>query len=199
MNARLVNWILKGYEDVQQEHETWLFRRDDFSFETISGTQTYTPLAAGIDDFGAWYFDPDHSNLSGIRIYSSASDEQDLIFFPWDEFRANYKYGSFRTQSSRPTIFSIKPNMSMELWATPDAVYTVNGEYIKTTQTMTANADEPLFSDYHMVIVWKALMYYGAYEGAPEVYAHGEKEYRKMLAKLEINQLPKITYGAPLA
>jgi hypothetical protein len=49
-----------------------------------------------------------------------------------------------------------------------------------------------------MVIVWKALMFYGAFEGAPEAYAHGEKEYRDAVAKLKLNQLPRTVYGSPL-
>ena len=86
----------------------------------------------------------------------------------------------------------------MELWPIPDAVYTVNGEYYMDMQTMTLDADIPILPDYHMAIVWKALMYYGAFEGAPEVYAHGQEQYEKLLSKLEINQLEKMTYGPPL-
>jgi hypothetical protein len=198
MDQRLVDWILSAYEDIQSLHESWLFRQVEFAFPTIASTQNYTPTALGYTDLGAWKFDPDHNNLSGIRIYSAISDEQDLVYVPWDEFRATYKLGSFRTQSGRPTIFSIKPDMSMDLWAIPDAVYTVNGEYIKNLQTMTANGDIPIMPDFHMAIVWKALMLYGAFEGAPEAYAHGQAEYAKLIAKLEINQLSKLSWGSPL-
>ena len=198
-NARLVNWIGTAYGDIQRLHESWLFRVDEFSFPTISGTQNYTPAGVGIDDLANWKYDPDPNNLSGIRLYSSEVDEQDLIYLPWDDFRATYKFGSFRSQSTRPTIFSIKPDMSMDLWAIPDAVFTVNGEYIKTVDALSGNTDTPIIpADHHLIIVWKALMYYGAFEGAPEVYAHGAKEYGDMLVKLEINQLPKMVWGSPL-
>lgn len=199
MNARLVNWIQTAYGNVQGLHETWLFRSADFSFPTIATVQNYTAVGVGLTDFANWKYDPDPNNLSGIRLYSSEADEQDLIFMPWDDFRATYKYGSARSDSARPTIFSIKPDMSMDLYAIPDAVYTVNGEYVKSIDELSGNTDTPLFpSDYHMIIVWGALMLYAAYEGAPEVYAHGNKEYRDMLVKMSMNQLPKMMYGAPL-
>lgn len=198
MNARFVDWINSAYEDVQGLHESWSFRRASFSFPTIAGTQNYTPTGVSLADLGAWWFDPDQNNLSGIRIYSSAEDEMDLVYIPWEDFRATYKFGSSRTASTRPTIFSIKPDLSMDLWAIPDAVYTVNGEYVKKIQAMSGNTDTPILPDYHMILVWRALMFYGAQEGAPEVYAHGQNEYDKLIGKLEFNQLPKITWGPPL-
>jgi len=197
-NARLVSWIQTAYEDVQSEHETWLFRRAEFSEVTVSGTSNYSASDWAITDLGAWKVNPNPEELSGVRLYSAVADEQDLEYIPWDYFRSTYKFGSFRSQSGRPTIFSIKPDMSMELWPIPDAVYTVNGEYYMDMQTMALDADIPILPDYHMAIVWKALMYYGAFEGAPEVYTHGQEQYEKLLSKLEINQLDKITYGPPL-
>ena len=50
MNLKLVNWINTAYENIQELHDTWFFRRADFSFSTIAGTANYTPAAAGIDD-----------------------------------------------------------------------------------------------------------------------------------------------------
>ena len=198
MNARLVNWINTAYEEIQSLHETWRFRIADFSFSTIASTQNYTPTGVSITDLAQWKYDPDHNNLSGIRIYSSVADETDLIFVPWEDFRATYKLGSNRTVSARPTVFSIRPDNSMDLWAIPDAVYTVNGEYVKSTDELSGNTDTPLFSDCNMIIVWKALMYYGAFEGAPEVYVFAEDQYNKLLYSLERTQLPQLQYGQSL-
>lgn len=196
---RLVNWINTAYEEIQDLYESWMFRRDDFSFSTIASTQNYTPTGVSITDLAAWWFNPDHNELSGIRLYQSASDEVDLIYIPWDEFRATYKFGALRSQTGRPTIFSVKPDLSIDLWPIPDGVYTVNGEYVKQAATMSANDDEPLFKVQQMIIVWKAMMLYGGFEGAIEAYDRGEQGYANSLAKLEFNQLPKMTFGAPLA
>ena len=199
MNQRFVNWVLTAYEFIQGMHETWLFRQTEFDFPTVSGTRNYTPAALGYTAFGNWKINPDENNLSGIRIYSSVADEQHLEYLLWDDYKDVCKLGSTRTQSGRPTIVSVKPDMSLDLWPIPDGIYTVNGAYIKELQTMAANTDVPILPDYHMLIVWKALQYYGAFEEASAVYAHGENEFNLMLPKLEFSQLPKLSWGSPLA
>jgi hypothetical protein len=200
MNQRFVNWVLTAYEFIQGMHETWLFRQKEFSFPTVNAKQNYAPVAdLAYTDLGAWKFNPDNNNLSGIKLYSSVADEQHLECFAWDDYRDTYKLGSNRTQSGRPTIFTIKPDMSMDLWPIPDAIYTVSGEYVRDLQTMAADGDVPILPDHHMLIVWKALEYYGAYEGAGDVYAHGQNEFDILIPKLELNQLQKICWGSPLA
>ena len=198
MAARLVNWTKKAYEDVQEEYETWLFRREDFDFPTIAGTSVYTPAAVSIDDLANWLYDPDENNLSGITCYSSVTDEQHLVYIPWDDFKRVYAFGSNRSMSDRPTVFTVKPDMSLQFWGNPNAVYTITGEYIKQPVAFADNADTPVFTHHHMIIVFKAMMYYGHYQGAPEIYAFGQDEYKKALSKLELNQLPRMTFGAPL-
>ena len=198
MALRLVNWTKKAYEDVQEVHESWLFRRDDFDFPTIATQPTYTPAAVSIDDLANWVYDPDQNALSGITCYSAVTDEQHLVYMPWDDFKRAYYFGAHRSVSHRPTVFTIKPDMSIQLWAIPDAVYTITGEYIKQPVAFVNNADTPVFTQQHMIIVFRAMMYYGHYQGAPEIYAFGQDEYKKALSKLEFNQLPKMTFGSSL-
>ena len=198
MNKRLVNWINTAYTEIQNLHETWRFRRGEFSFSTVSGTSNYTPASVGLNDLSAWFFIPNGDHLSGVTLYLNADDENHLNWFPWQLFRASYKYGSHRTMTGRPSAFSIKPDNSMELWATPDNVYTVTGEYLKSAVLLSGDTDRPVFKDFQEIIVWRALMFYGAFEGAQEVYDHAQNEYNDALLKLEINQLPKIGYGPSL-
>jgi len=39
------------------------------------------------------------------------------------------------------------------------------------------------------------MMYYGAYEGAPEVYDRGEMEFDKNMRRLDALRLPEIRWG----
>ena len=199
MNQRFVNWVLSAYEFIQGMHESWLFRQKEFSFPTVNATQNYAPATLLFTDFGAWRVNPDANELSRIKIYSAAADEQYLEYVPWEDYLATCKLGSNRTQSGRPTMFTIKPNLSMDLWPIPNAIYTINGEYVKSIQTMTIDTSVPILPDYHMIIAWQALKYYGAFEGAAEVYSHGQNEFELLIAKLEYNQLPKLSWGSPLA
>ena len=93
-----------------------------------------------------------------------------------------------------------KAREAVRKWARENDIYTVNGEYYKTAQTMTANADTPLIPErFHMAIVWRALMLYGAWAAANEKYAHGQNEFQKLMFQLEYDQREDMTFGEPLA
>ena len=192
---KLVNWISTANDDIQNLYpKGWKFLQKAFSFPTVATQYNYDDTDAGITYLGDWKTDD-------VRVYSAAADECELVYVPWDTYRLVYRMGTNRTQTGRPTVFSIMFDMSIELWPIPDAVYTINGEYWMSANTMAvADASAPLFpSQYHMAIVWRALMLYAAKQGADEVYAHGNNEYNKILRRLEINQLYSPTWGPPLA
>ena len=189
--GEIVTWVNAAYEDIQSLHTTWLFRQDDFSVSLISGTYTYTPASLSIDDLLEWKTDD-------VRIYLDAADEAQITYTPWDDFRRAYMIGSL--PSGRPSVFSVKPNNSIVFWPTPDGAYTCVGEYVKQVDTLSGNTDTPIFpSDFHMLIVWRALKYYAGLLAAPEKYAHGEAEYQRLMRAMENSQLPKIGWGNPLA
>jgi len=190
---RVVNWIDTAYQDIQNEYSTWRFLRESFSFSTIATTQAYTPAAAGISDLAKWI-------TRDMRAYDSVADERWLVYDPWDEFRAAYMYGALRSQTDKPTNVSVKPDNSLILWPIPNDAYTIDGEYYKTNDIMEANDDNPIFpTRFHMIIVWKGLMHYGAYAGAAEKYEHGQNEYDKLFSQLVVDQLEDLVWGAPLA
>ena len=194
--GRIVSWVLSADEDIQNTYANWKFLQTSFTFPTIDTIQSYAPADVSLSDLATWK----HDRIDDLTIYSSAADEQYLIFIPWDEFQGAYMFGSTRTQTGRPTIVTIKPDNSIYLWTIPDDVYTVTGEYFKKAQAMSVDISEPIIpSQFHMIIVWKGLMLYSAYNSAPDLYAHGQAEYRNILRKLEKSQLPEIELGEPLA
>lgn len=192
--ARSVKWVLSAYEDIQNIRYNWNFLREDFTFPTVSGTQTYAGATVGLTDFGIW-------DTKDVRCYgATVNDEVELTFFPWSEFKKAYLFGSSRTSAGMPSTFSVNQDESIVLWPIPDAIYTVNGSYYKTAQTMTVSADIPILpARYHMAIVWRALMFYAAYEEAVAVYQHGDNEFNRVMYQMEKDQLPKFTWGSPLA
>lgn len=197
---KVVDWIDKAYEAIQNEHETWQFLRTAFSVSLSSGTSEYTPTALSITNLARWITDD-------VRLYLTATgttDEQEIFFEEWDDFRRTYLFGSARDQTGRPTCFTIKPDDSIVFWPEPDAAYTVVGEYYRMAYDWSAdvnpNTVTPLFpTQFHRAILWRALMYYGADYGEWDKYEHGQNEYKDIMAKLEFDQLPRIGWGQPLA
>jgi hypothetical protein len=194
---RLVNWILKAYTDIQNKHTDWQFLRADVSIDATASTSTYTATDAGIANlFGEWIMD----SFRIFRADLGVTDEQVVDACSWDAMRDGYLIGAQRTSAGRPTRIAQKPDQSLALWPLPDQSYTVVGEYYKTAQTLTATTDVPVFpGKYHDMIVWRALMYYAGYESAPELYAVGQKEFNRLMTRMEGAQLPEITVGGAMA
>lgn len=193
--ARLANWIQNAWNDIQTSKEDWLFLREVFVFNTVAQQQVYTPAEAGLSDFGSWKRDSFRCSSDGTY-----ADEQLMNYMEWVTFRNLYQYGNMRTTYARPVVVSITPEKNLAFGSIPDQVYRINGEYYTQPVTLSADADAPAIPDrYHMIIVYRAMMYYAGYEAAPEVYQRGEYEYRRLYSRLEIEQLPTVVSGPPLA
>jgi hypothetical protein len=191
----VVEWIQSADEDIQNLHSDWQFLVRCFEFSTTSGQQVYTPIEAGVSDLNQWRCN-DYDQISCRIAYS---DEQFMIPLSWREFKRIYLNGTYRSVAGRPQFFAIQPDKSMVLYPIPDAEYSIAGEYSRKAQTLTNNTDEPLYpSEYHMIAVWRALMFYGAYDAADERYKHGQNEYRRILSALHADQMPSISWGNPL-
>lgn len=189
--GRVVDWITEAYEDIQDKRADWDFLRLDFSFNTVAATSTYAKST--VSNLANWKKD-------SVRIYqTTVNDEQFLYFKEWDEFRDFRLFGPTASATGRPIEFSIKPDKSLVLWPIPDGIYTIRGEYYRTAHVMTANTDEPLFDRYQMAIVFNALMRYAEYVAEPGVYASAQKEYGRLINKLELDRTSEIGTGGPMA
>lgn len=196
---RLVRWINEAWFDIQNVHHDWFFLRGSFTFNTntVAAQQSYTPAQCGITNFGEWKKD-------SARIYAigmGVSNEMILPYIGWDEFRNLYLYGNMRLTTQRPVLYTIDPQYNFVLGATPDTSgYTVDGEYFAVASYMVNDTDIPIMpAQFHMAIVWRALMAYGLYEGASEAVDRGTAEFKTLMLRLQGRQLPTIVWGEPLA
>jgi hypothetical protein len=82
----------------------------------------------------------------------------------------------------------------------PVSGITVVGDYFKAPSELTVDADTPaLPSKHHMAIVYRALMMYGMYEGAPDAVQRGQMEFNKLMNRIRIDQLPSSGFTGALA
>lgn len=197
-----VDWINEAWLLIQAEEANWQWMRKDVSFQTAAAKNFYLPTATvgetGLTDFGRWN---DCDSWRCYRTSTGRSDESYLV--PWDyqTWRDTYDFGLQSTLQSKPTVFAIRDkDDAVLLGATPDAIYTVTGQYQGAPVQMAADADIPgLPSRFHLAIVYRAMVLYGRFEAAPEVEADGAREYDKLRAALRIDQLESLSLGAPLA
>lgn len=197
-SLRMKQWVNSAWVDIQDAHEDWQWMRYPLQFNTVTQQQAYTTTEAGVAaTFGNWKRD----SFRASSVGQSYRDEQLMNFMEYTTFRNLYIYGNMRTTYARPVVVSIQPNdKSLVFGSTPDQPYVITGEYYKTASELSADTDEPVIpSRFHMIIVYRAMMYYAGYEAAPEVYSRGEIEFKRLMNRLEIDQITTPVSGPPLA
>jgi hypothetical protein len=187
---RIVDWVSQAWVDIQRERPNWSFMWESFTFDTIADQRDYiaASLAEALTDVKHW-------DTESFLIYKDSldtNDQNELEYMPYARWRTSYRNQMAARPSARPQLFTILPNNTLRFEPVPDVVYNIAGEYSRTPQLFTADADVPtdLPDDFHMLIVWQALKYYGFFEDAPDVLDMAETNFENLLVKLEDTQLP---------
>lgn len=205
--ARIVAWVREAWREIQNRSTHWRWMRSTFTVNTVASDDTYaytdctdSRLSLAISRFKRWII-LDDDGRSNVKIYlqsSGVGTERWLTYLDWSSFRAIYKVGTQNNQA--PAHFTIDPQDNIVLGPKPDAVYVVSGEYQMSAQVLAANADTPeMPSDYHQLIVYRAMKKYAGFESAPDVLSRAVTEGNTVQRQLEFNQLPVPAQAPPLA
>ncbi len=194
---RMVNWVRKAYRYILNLNPQWQFLRADAAIDVIAGQTIYYPTALDLANFGEW-------RLHSFRAYDpdvGVQDEQFVTAMPdYDYFRDSYGIGPAQTTTGRPQLIAQRPDQALVVWPTPDRAYTLSGEYFKAPPDLVNNTDVPVLPPkYHDAIVWRALMFYGQFEGDSGVFATGQMEFRRVLAAMELLYAPAIQAPGAMA
>lgn len=185
---KIVNWVQQAWIEIQLMRPNWLFMHAEFSFPTVAATRDYLAADVSITDLKLW-------DTGSFMIYETAlgeSDQNQLVYLPYSQWRSTYRIGMGDRDDARPQYFTIMPDNSVRMEPRPDKIYTIEGEYKKSSQVLALDADEltGFPDDFHMLVVWQALKTYGHFENAPEVLEEAETNFDNLLYRLEIEQLP---------
>jgi hypothetical protein len=197
-SQRFYNWINAAWVDIQTAHEDWQYMRQSFEFNTVAGQWQYTAAEAGV---GATFANWKRDSFRASSVGANYGDEQLLNFMEWNTFRNLYQYANMRNTQARPVVVTIvPPNKDLGFGSIPNQAFVIVGEYYRKPTEFTTDTSEPdLPLRFHPMIVYRAMMFYAGYEAAPEVYQRGELEFKRLMNRLEIDQLPDMVSGPPLA
>ena len=198
--SRIVAWVATAHMDIETAHTDWGWMKRDVSFITVAGQAEYAAeggagtcgITAGT--FGVW-----SGTKYRFRNYNTVDGNIGEIEMGWvtyDVWRDIYSYGATRYVQTRPMDVAFAPDQTtLCLGPYPAVGYTVTGQYYRAPLALAADADTPEYPvQFHMMVVYKAMMYYGMYEAAPEVYNRGEMEFAKMMARLDAMRLPEMAF-----
>jgi|ERR1700741_421953 len=135
---------------------------------------------------------------NNTSIYIGLASEIFMSYRDYDIWRDIYQYGSLRQTQTRPYEMTITPDKSIGLGPFPISGYTVVGDYFTVPSYMTANTDIPAMpTQFHMAIVYKALVSYGRYEEDSFIIQLAERELKSFMRKLSSTRLAEVrTCGA---
>lgn len=192
--ADLVQWTIEAYNDLQRDRDgKWKWLLGNFSLSTTANDIDYaytectdTDASAAISRFRAWEL---NKNLPPL-IYltdDGQSTEQELRVQDWYTFRYNYRRGTHT--AAYPGDVSADPANVLFLGPTPDDAYTVTGNYWKSNQVLADDDDTPeMPTDYHMLIVYRAMLKYAYNIVAHEILARVSAEGEPLYEALTLNQ-----------
>lgn len=210
---RITSWINSAWNDLQTRHDNWTWMRSSVlvgggvSFVPVAGPGTggaYTPLGTGAgtvgvaaSNFGKWVKDSFRCNTTAVTFL----DETYMDPIGYDQWRNSYMYGALRTVQTRPVAIAIGPGKELCIGPPSNGNYTITGDYYRAPEQMAADTDEPtgLPNQYHMAIVYNAMMMYAGYEAASEVFQRGQGGYNRLINELEANYGPEVSFAGALA
>ena len=183
----LVNVVSDAYTDIQNSREDWVWLRDQKTFSTITGTNTYNPTSifmTGSHRLGRW--------LKNTLYYLDGTTKNKIShFLDYDTFVEEFANEAVNTKLS---TFTIRPQDDALIFNKPDNVYSVTIDYLKRPQILTTDADVPeMPSHFHLVIVYEAIAKYCAAVSSPELYDKYAYDHAKLYGALQRRYLPKKT------
>jgi hypothetical protein len=188
---RLVNWVQQAWVEIQLMRPNWDFMHGEFSFDTIAETRDYLAADYSITDMKLW----DENSFIAYETAVGESEQFPLINLKYKTWRDTYRVGMNVRTSDKPVYIIVLPTNEIRFEPMPDKVYTIEGDYKRSTQFLAADADEltGLPEDFHMIVVWQALKNFGFYENGPEILEEAEVNFDNLLFRLELEQLPEMS------
>ena len=131
--------------------------------------------------------------------YCGLRTEVFMSYLDYEDWRNAYQYGALRSVETRPMVISITPARSLALGPTPDAGYTVLGDYYRAPAELATDAESPSLPErFHMAIVYRALLHYGMFESAGEVIQRSVSESEKWSRRILLDQTQELSQSGAL-
>jgi len=179
--ARMVSWIPQAWREIEVSRHQWRFDWAEASVPVEADFRQYSPPA----DLDRW----DAETL--------VCNGRPLVAMSWELFRKNHLEDSGQAY---PQILTQKPDLTLVLDTVPKQDGQITFEYWRTPQKLTEGGATPRLPErYHMIIVYRAMLYYGLYENAPEVVQAARSGESRIMGEMELSELPAIVSGGPLA
>ena len=181
MHGRIVSYVQDAYTEIQQAHTNWAFlwKSADLTLTPAMGS-TVLPATLALTDF---------NRFARVLVNTGAG------YYPIELLKHHNYLELDNPGTGVPTKVALRPDgrFAFDTVATSDVSLRV--EYYRSLHELSANLDVPIIPvDHHLTIMWKAVIAYANFDEEATVLAEATKEASRSMLKLEINQLPELTF-----
>jgi hypothetical protein len=183
IEKKIVGYVIQAWIDVQTCRDDWPWMFKEFSFETSPMKQRYPCVELNLTDVEKW-------DLDGAGIYKTIDGKRAESFLgskTYDNWWKNNRIGE-RLPATPESIFVDPATNDLMVYPVPDDEYTISLRYYKAAQRLAADLDIPFMPTneaWKDIIMWKALWYYGYYDGAPSVLSEADLKYNEAIHALD--------------
>lgn len=197
--SRLINWIKTAWEEVQEDQDQWDFMVGRIEVSINTGLTTI-PIGTLVDaQEGETIYDVlipfvaamDYRYIWLVDDTTSQAVKNKCYYVPPEQF-----FGSLDRHNSDtvglPTRFSISRNNCIIFNTTTNhGNYSINMEFKKLPQELENDASVPrgLPDKHHMVIVYKAMLFYAGFDATSDQYERAKRLFRAKMNKLRRDEL----------
>lgn len=184
-DARLVSWARNAWTRLQNDR-TWKWMRQVGTGTIVDGQASYTPATFSAAGLRGWVVNDDAYQPSIVP----AAQTQPVAFLRQISFQmARQLFLRTPHMPAAPQYWAEADDRSLVICPTPLGDWDLTIDYWAGNTSLTNDTDEPnMPSEFHMILVWMALMDVGSYDNAPDVYARAREHYLEMWGPLKDSQ-----------
>jgi hypothetical protein len=189
---KIVDWVQAAHEEIQLRSTNWRFDWAEHSVALVNGTEKYLPSDVWSLNERSWDYD-------SLYVYKTSEGPQSRTFLSRVDYNT-YRQMRLPAVSGTPIYVSMSPDKALNFYPIPSDGVMFVGDYYKDPMVMVNSTDTPRMpSDYHMAIVWRAVMHWSASEENPALFQTASANYRSLMLKMETTELDGPMEAEPLA
>lgn len=203
--ANIVSFVDDAWSLIQNVEDYWRWMRVGFTISTTEDDDSYafgdctdSLTSSAITRFARWLIDDPEDPPRIYLTSSGVGTETWMSYCPWEAFKSVYRIGT--QNSGYPIHITVDPQNNIVIGPKPNGIYTITSEYMRSAQTLSADADIPeMPTHFHPLIQYETIKKFALIESAQELMNLGVDGASPLWAKLRREQLPPPRNAGPMA
>lgn len=192
-DINLGNWIADAWREVQRKRMDWAWMRKTVAGALVADQMAYavTDLQADAAPLARWQDETEYY-APMVRNTVAGGQPWALRWMPYEKFQAIYLRGT--PTPGGPQYWTQATDKKILIGPAPNTSdYVLTADYWTAPTELVADADEPAMPEqFHMLLVWRALLEVAGFDAAPEVELRARRNLRMAWSDLIDDQAPRV-------